>query len=184
MSGENEDRGVGEGEVSFKWKSVRGVNESRQNGSERLVVEVHVSGSKRVHVCVFAYSLSCLVLKALKSTKPVSCTQECKEENRKPGMSQAKGGYLTRRCALRESFPPTDVTLHVYVPMSPDQVWEMWRVPSASSRMRGMDWTLITEPSFSQTCLEHISQQACCHNHYQRHHNQHLLHLYSFNSIS
>lgn len=35
------------------------------------------------------------------------------------------GGYLTRRCALRESLPPTEVTLHVYVPMSPDHVWEM-----------------------------------------------------------
>lgn len=65
--------------------------------------------------------------------------------------------YLTRRCALRESLPPTEVTLQAYVPMSPDQVWEMCRVPSASSRMRGTDWTLITEPSFSHTCLKHTA---------------------------
>lgn len=64
------------------------------------------------------------------------------------------GAYLTRRWALRESLPPTEVTLHVYVPMSPDQVWEMWRVPSGSIRMRGIAWTLITDPSFSQTCLK------------------------------
>lgn len=62
--------------------------------------------------------------------------------------------YLTRRWALRESLPPTDVTLQVYVPMSPDQVWEMCRVPSGSVRMRGIAWTLITDPSFSQTCLK------------------------------
>lgn len=76
---------------------------------------------------------------------------------------EAEGAYLTRRCALRESLPPTEVTLQVYVPMSPDQVWEMWRVPSGSSRMRGMDWTLTTEPSFSQTCLERKKYQSAGH---------------------
>ena len=89
------------------------------------------------------------------------------------GSPEAEGAYLTRRCALRESLPPTEVTLQVYVPMSPDQVWEMWRVPSESSRMRGMDWTLITEPSFSQTCLEHKKYQSAGH----------IFMLFSFPSI-
>lgn len=62
--------------------------------------------------------------------------------------------HLTRRWALRESLPPTEVTLQVYVPMSPDQVWEMCRVPSGSMRMRGMACTLMADPSFSQTCLK------------------------------
>lgn len=89
--------------------------------------------------------------------------KEKKEMESQPRV-EGEVGYLTRRCALRESLPPTEVTLHVYVPISPDQVCEMWRVPSGSSRMRGMDWTLTTEPSFSQTCLEHkvISQLARC----------------------
>lgn len=61
-----------------------------------------------VHVCV------CMCTAASRKER------EHERERRKK-----EGGYLTRRCALRESLPPTEVTLHVYVPMSPDQVWEM-----------------------------------------------------------
>lgn len=71
-------------------------------------------------------------------------------------MREALGKYanLTRRWALRESLPPTEVTLQVYVPMSPDHVWEMCRVPSASRRKRGDVFTSITPPLFSHTCLK------------------------------
>ena len=70
-------------------------------------------------------------------------------------MSDGLGGraHLTRRWALRESLPPTEVTLQVYVPMSPDHVWEMCSVPSGSSRRRGELFTSIMEPVFSHTCL-------------------------------
>lgn len=67
---------------------------------------------------------------------------------------------LTRRWALRESLPPTDVTRQVYVPMSPDHVWEMCRVPSGSRRRRGDVFTSITEPLFSHTYL-----QVCARSH-------------------
>lgn len=67
---------------------------------------------------------------------------------------RGKCADLTRRWALRESFPPTEVTLQVYVPMSPDHVWEMCKVPSGSRRRRGDVFTSITEPLFSHTYLE------------------------------
>lgn len=69
---------------------------------------------------------------------------------------QTRGNYadLTRRWALRESLPPTEVTLQVYVPMSPDHVWEMCRVPSGSNRKRGELFTSIAEPLFSHKCLK------------------------------
>lgn len=66
---------------------------------------------------------------------------------------KGKCADLTLRWALRESLPPTEVTLQVYVPMSPDHVWEMCSVPSGSSRRRGDVLTSITEPLFSHTCL-------------------------------
>lgn len=72
----------------------------------------------------------------------------------KTGKTWGKYADLTRRWALRESFPPTEVTLQMYVPMSPDHVWEMCRVPSGSSRRRGEVFTSITEPLFSHTYLE------------------------------
>lgn len=129
VSGENEDKGGEEEKASFKWKWVRDVDKNRQDNG--------VSGT-----CSF------LLLHIKEFWR-----QECKEKKiRRDG--EEGGVYLTRRCALRESLPPTEVTLHVYVPMSPDQVWEMCRVPSASRRIRGMACTLIRELSFSQTCLQ------------------------------
>lgn len=70
------------------------------------------------------------------------------------GETCGKYSDLTLRWALRESLPPTEVTLQVYVPMSPDHVWEMCRVPSGSSRRRGDVFTSITEPLFSHTYLK------------------------------
>lgn len=77
---------------------------------------------------------------------------------------------LTRRWALRESLPPTEVTLQVYVPMSPDHVWEMCKVPSASWRRRGAAVTSMGTPPFSHTCLRREgaarkldAQQLCFH---------------------
>lgn len=72
------------------------------------------------------------------------------------GGEKEEGADLTLRWALRESLPPTEVTLQVYVPMSPDHVWEMCRVPSGSSLRRGDAFTSIAEPLFSQTCLSAI----------------------------
>lgn len=77
-----------------------------------------------------------------------------KRKKDKTGETQGKSANLTLRWALRESLPPTEVTLQMYVPMSPDHVWEMCRVPSGSSRRRGDVLTSITEPLFSQTYLE------------------------------
>lgn len=68
-------------------------------------------------------------------------------------MKKGKRADLTLRWALRESLPPTEVTLQVYVPMSPDHVWEMCRVPSGSSLRRGDAFTSIAAPLFSHTCL-------------------------------
>ena len=76
-----------------------------------------------------------------------------------------KHADLTRRCALRESLPPTEVTLQVYVPMSPDHVWEMCRVPSGSSRRRGDVFTSIIEPLFSHTYLEVFTLGASVRRH-------------------
>lgn len=66
---------------------------------------------------------------------------------------------LTRRWALRESLPPTEVTLQVYVPMSPDHVWEMCKVPSVSWRRRGDALTSTATPPFSHTCLRRREEQ-------------------------
>lgn len=170
VSGENEDKGGEEEQASFKWKWVRGVSENRQNGSDRLAVIVYVSGSG-VGLCTFCLASKNMFLPV--SLHRVILEKQVWEEERseKKGVNRksrqvTKGekGYLTRRWALRESLPPTEVTLHVYVPMSPDQVWEMWRVPSGSSRRRGVDWTLIAEPSFSHTCLKHkvTSKMSWC----------------------
>lgn len=118
---------------------------------------IHTNSTLWVLFCAFT-CCCCLAFKQV--ALPVFFVWSMGDIHLKKGWS-----YLTRRCALRESFPPTEVTLHVYVPMSPDQVWEIWRVPSASIRMRGIDCTLITMPSLSQTCLEQnvISQLRCWH---------------------
>lgn len=86
---------------------------------------------------------------------PVRCKYD--KKYRQPDKTRetlGKQAHLTLRWALRESLPPTEVTLQVYVPMSPDHVWDMCRVPSGSSRRRGDVFTSINEPLFSHTYLK------------------------------
>lgn len=100
---------------------------------------VAVKGWRCVWLCARLRACTRTSVSVLQRTcsSPCLCTgehwrsenvREKGEEEKTEKLSKPRGrrvGYLTRRCALRESLPPTEVTLQVYVPMSPDQVWEM-----------------------------------------------------------